>query len=41
MPTIREFLEGFGLPEITLFLLTTVVIVMAREGKRIFRRKRQ
>jgi hypothetical protein len=40
MPSLNEFLMDFTWKELTLVLITVVVIVLAREQGRIFRRKK-
>ncbi|HPQ80453.1 MAG TPA: hypothetical protein PLZ86_01880 [bacterium] len=40
MPHINEYLSGFGLTDLLLTLIILAVILVAREEKRIFRRKK-
>jgi len=41
MPTLHEFMAGFGAKELFLTLLVVVITVIAREQERIFRRKKR
>ena len=41
MPTLDEFIAGFGAKEIFLTILTVAIIIVAREQGRIFRRKKR
>jgi hypothetical protein len=40
MPTLQEYLSGFGTTDILLTLFVIAVIIVAREEKRLFRRNR-
>lgn len=40
VPTLSEFIANFGLKEFVLTALAAAIIVIAREEKRIFRRKK-
>lgn len=40
MITVHELINGFGAKEAIVFFLAVAVIVLARDGKKIFRRKK-
>ncbi len=39
MPTLNEFIAGFGIKEILLSIFILACIVLGREERRIFRRR--
>lgn len=39
MPTLNEFIQGFGIKEILLSIFILVCVILGREHGRIFRRK--
>ncbi len=41
MPTIEEFIAGFGTKEIILVIFLVAITILVREEKRIFRRKKR
>jgi len=40
MPTLNEFMQGFGAKELLLSLFILACVILGREHGRIFRRKR-